>query len=142
MSLREQLQNIYDEHGRLTAGLVVDAAKPKSHPLHARYYAMADREAAYEYRKVLAAKDIRSVKVVYREADEQTPERSVRAFHAVRDEEGDSSYEPVEKIVESPFLTKLLMADMEREWKALRRRYETFTEFWQMVAGDAQEQAS
>jgi len=141
MSLREQLQQIYDEHGRLTAGLVVDAAKPKTHPLHARYFAMADREAAYEYRKVLAAKDIRSVRVIYREADEREPERSVRAFHAVRDEDGNGSYEPVEKIVESPFLTKLLMADMQREWKALQRRYASFEEFWQMVQGDAEEVA-
>jgi hypothetical protein len=136
MTLREQLQAIYDEHGRLTAGLVVDASKAKSHPLHARYWSLADREAAYEYRKVLAAKDIRSVTVVYREADESSPAEHVRAFHAVRDEEGEYSYEPVEKVVQSEFLTKLLLADMEREWKALKRRYDTFTEFWQMVKSD------
>lgn len=136
MSLREQLQSIYDEHGRLTAALVVDTAKPKTHPLHGRYHALADREAAYEYRKVLAAKDIRSVRVVYREANEREPERSVRAFHAVRDEDGNGSYEPVERVVRDEFLSRLLMADMEREWKALRRRYEHFDEFWQMVRAE------
>jgi hypothetical protein len=137
VSLRDQLQAIYDEHGRLTPGLVVDAAKKKSHPLHERYFALPDREAAYEYRKVLAAKDIRSVTIVYREADESSDERRVRAFHAVRDDDGNSSYEPVEKVVQSPFLTRLLLADMEREWRALRRRYEQFEEFWQMVSRDA-----
>lgn len=136
MSLRDQLQSIYDQHGRLTAALVVDTAKPKAHPLHARYYALADREAAYEYRKVLAAKDIRSVRVVYREADESDPERSVRAFHAVRDDDGNRSYEPVERVVHDEFLSHLVLADMEREWKALRRRYEQFDEFWQMVRAE------
>jgi hypothetical protein len=137
VSLRDELQAIYDTHGRLTPGLVVDAAKPKAHPLHARYFGIADREAAYEYRKVLAAQDIRSVHVVYRDADDGSEPRSVRAFHAVRDEQGERSYEPVEKVLRSEFLTKLLMADMEREWKALRRRYEQFEEFWQLVIAES-----
>lgn len=132
MSLRDELQAIYDRHGRLTPALVVQEAKPKSHPLHARYYALPDREAAHEYRKVLAAKDIRSVTITYAESGDGE-ERTVRAFHAVRDDEGNHSYEPVEKVVRSEFLSRLLMADMEREWKALRRRYEHFEEFWQMV---------
>lgn len=140
MSLRDHLQAIYDDHGRLTPALVVDTAKPKSHPLHSRYYAMPDREAAYEYRKVLAAKDIRSVTVVYAE-DDGGAERTVRAFHAVRDDEGNHSYEPVEKVVRSEFLTRLLMADMEREWKALRRRYDHFAEFWELVRSESEDAA-
>lgn len=136
MSLRDQLQAVYDEHGRLTPGLVVDTAKPKNHPLHQRYYALPDREAAYEYRKVLAAKDIRSVTISYAPRGGDN-ERTVRAFHAVRDEEGNHSYEPVEKVVRDEFLTRLLLADMEREWKALRNRYEEFEEFWRMVREDA-----
>lgn len=136
MSLRDQLQAIHDKHGRLTPALVVETSKSKDHPLHGRYWALPDAEAAYEYRKVLAAKDIRSVNVVYRDADGEEP-RTVRAFHCVRDEEGRSSYEPVDKVVQSEFLTRLLLADMEREWKSLRKRYEQFDEFWQLVRDEA-----
>ena len=136
MSLRDHLQEIYDAHGRLTPQLVVDVAKPTDHPLHERYYALEDREAAHEYRKVLAAKDIRSVRVVYREADGEQEQRSVRAFHAVRDEEGEGSYVPVERVVESEFLTEMVRRDMEREVRALIRRWEHFDEFWQLLQGE------
>ena len=39
-------------------------------------------------------------------------------------------------IIEDPFVTKILLQDMEREWRALQARYDRFTEFYAMVQRD------
>jgi hypothetical protein len=139
MNLREHLQSIYDKYGTLTPAIVLDEARDEAHPLHGRFE-WDDSAAAEQWRKSQAQELIRSVKVVYREATEKDPARSVRAFHAVRRDEGHV-YEPVEKVVEDPFTKRLVMADMEREWKALKRRYEQFSEFAAMVRQDLEEAA-
>lgn len=136
--LRSALLAVRAEHGRLTPDAVVTAARPADHPLHSRFE-WDDAVAGEEFRRVQARELIRSVRVVYREATEKDPARSVRAFHAVRDDEGERDYAPLDDVVASPFLTKLVLADMRREWLALRRRYESFDEFWRLVAGEADE---
>lgn len=140
VSLRDHLQAVYDKHGQLTPSLVVQEAKKKTHPLHGRF-TWDDTEAAEKWRESQAQELIRSVKIVYREATEKDEARSVRAFHAVRGPNGHV-YEPVEKVVEDDFTRKLVLADMEREWKALFRRYEHFGEFVEMVRRDVGDEAA
>ena len=132
--LRSQLQAIYDANRRLTPALVVDAARDEGHPLHDRFE-WNDKAAAEAHRLDQARRLIRSVRVIYKEADEKEGARTVRAFHAIRDEHG-TAYQPVEQIVENPFLTELLKRDMEREWKQLLRRFGRFKEFVEMIRGD------
>lgn len=139
MSLRDELQMIYDRHGELTPALVVKEARVKTHPLHSRFE-WDNRVAGEAWRRAQAQELIRSVKVVYREATETEEARSVRAFHAVRRESGHV-YEPAEKVAEDPFMKRLVLADMQREWLALRRRYEQFAEFVEMVRRDLDEAA-
>ena len=140
MSLRDQLQAVHDDSGRLTPQIVVDAARPVEHPLHERFE-WNDKLAGEAYRLDQARRLIRSVRVTYREADEKEAARTVRAYHSVRDEDG-TSYRPLEEVQESPLLTKLLLQDMEREWKQLMRRYGMFEDFLQMVRGDLEEKAA
>lgn len=135
MTLRDQLQQVYDQHGQLTPELVVEAARPKDHPLHARVFDRAPKQAAAAWYRHRAHELIQSVKVVYREADDAGPERSVRAFHCLRKEQG-FVYEPVEVVATDEFSRSLLLRDMEREWKQLYARYEEFEEFLELVAGD------
>lgn len=132
--LRGQLQSVCDHNGRLTPALVVDAARPEESPLHDRFE-WNDKVAGEAYRLDQARRLIRSVRVVYREADDKEAARTVRAYHAIRDEDG-TSYRPVEEVVENPFLTELLKRDMQREWKQLLRRFGHFEEFVQMIRGD------
>jgi hypothetical protein len=134
VSLRDELQKIYDQNGRLTPALVVDEARDESHPLHSRFE-WDDAAAGEAWRRQQAHELIRSVRVVYREADDKNPEKSVRAFHAVRSEK-EHVYEPVEKVVADDFTRQLVLRDMEREWQALRRRYDQFAEFLEMVRRD------
>ena len=140
MSLRDQLQAVHDDSGRLTPQIVVDAARPVEHPLHERFE-WNDKLAGEAYRLDQARRLIRSVRVTYREADEKEAARTVRAYHSVRDEDG-TSYRPLEEVQESPLLTKLLLQDMEREWKQLMRRYGMFEEFLQLIRSDLESKAA
>ena len=140
MSLRDQLQAVYDEHGRLTPAAVVDTARPADHPLHGRFE-WDNAVAGDAYRLDQARRLIRSVRVVYREADEKESARTVRAFHAIRDEEG-MAYRPVEEIVENQIATKILLQDMQREWLQLKRRYGMFEEFLQLIRSDLESKAA
>ena len=134
MSLRDQLQAVYDEHRRLTPAAVVDTARPAEHPLHDRFE-WDDAVAGEAYRLDQARRLIRSVRVTFKEADERDAAKTVRAFHAIRDEAG-MAYKPTDEIVESEFLTKIVMQDMQREWQQLKRRYAHFAEFIAMIRTD------
>lgn len=140
MTLREHLQAIYDEHGQLTPELVVQVARPRSHPLHGRVFDRPKGEAAEAWYRHRAHMLIRKATVVYRDADENDEEHNVRAFHAVRGTDRNYTYEPAEKVAADPFLTALVLRDMEREWKTLRRRYGRFQEFVDLVRGDLEEE--
>lgn len=138
MTLREALQDVHDRHGYLDPRLVVDEARDPQYEaaqlLRSRL-PWDDAEAAEAHRRHVAQELIRSVRVVYRQATEKDPERSVRAFHAVRGPEGHV-YEPLDKVTDDPFLTRLILNDMEREWRQMKARYSHFKEFIQMVQRD------
>jgi hypothetical protein len=139
MSLRDELQKIYESRGSLTPSIVLDEARDPAHPLHSRFM-WDDTDAAESWRRHQAQDLIRSVRVRYAEATDKEPARSVRAFHAVRREDGHV-YEPAEKVAEDPFTKRLVLADMQRDWLALKRRYEQFAEFAAMVRTDLEEAA-
>lgn len=141
MTLREQLQAIYNEHGHLTPELVVQVARPRGHPLHSLVFDRTVKEASEAWYRHRAHELIRSARVVYREADETDGAHSVRAFHAVRATDNSYVYEPVEKIADDPLLRRIVLRDMEREWKALHRRYREFAEFAEIVRSDLDGQA-
>lgn len=135
MSLRDQLQEVYDKRGKLTPKLVLDTARDPEHPLHS-HFEWRDDVAAEKYRLDQARELIRSVRVVYKAAGETEAQTLGRAFHAVRDDDAEYRYEPAEVVAGDPLLSKLVMADMEREWRTLRRRYQQFAEFRDMVLAD------
>jgi hypothetical protein len=133
MSLRDQLQAIYDEQGKLTPQLVVDTARDEAHPLHARFE-WDDEVAGEAYRKVQAQQLIRSVRVV-REVPAEEEETAVRAFHSVPRPDGPT-YVPVEEVAQDEFVRELVIRQAEREWKQLLRRYRHLTEFLGVVRKD------
>lgn len=131
-SLRDQLQAVYDQRGQLTPSDVVDEARDPEHPLHPRFE-WDDSVAGERWRRQQAHELIQSVRISYKARTGEA--RDVRAFHAVRSEKGHT-YEPIEKVLQDDIMTKIVRADMEREWKALKRRYERFDEFAAMVLAD------
>lgn len=132
MSLREDLMAVRAAAGVLTPAAVVDAARPKSHPLHHRFE-WDNREAAEAYRRQQAADLIRSVRVNFiRPGGDPS---SVREFHAVaHPEETTRAYDPVDEIAEDPLRRKLLLAQMRRDWATFKARYERLEEFLQLIS--------
>lgn len=138
MTLRDELQAIYATHGQLTPELVVQEARASDHPLHSYVFDRDPREAAESWYRHRAHMLITKARVVYKEADETGPERSVRAFHALQTEMG-YVYEPVERVATDDFSRRLLLASMEREWKQLFDRYKEFEEFLALAAADIED---
>lgn len=139
-NLRDELTGIYRRYGKLTPEMVVDESRPPAAPLHDRFE-WDDAEAAEAYRRDQAHHLIQSVKlpITYRPADGKPVK--VRAFQAVRTEQGNV-FKPTEEVVQDPFLTKLVLQNMEREWQAMKARYDGFGEFYSMVRQDLEEEAS
>lgn len=141
--LRDHLQAIYDQHGRLTPALVRDVARPPSHPLHSQVFDKDIGEAAEAYYLDRAHQLIASVKLVFVEPTEDSPGKEVRAWLAVRGEgPNEFVYEPAEKVREDPLTRAIVLRDMERDWKALHLRYSEFVEFVEMVRSDLDAKAS
>lgn len=132
MSLRDQLQSIYDAHQTLTPEIVLDEARDPQHPLHSRFE-WDDTVAGEKWRRHQAHELITSVRITYAAPDGK--QREIRSFHAVRSEKGHV-YEPLEKVVNDPMLSEIVGADMRREWQAMKRRYSHYEEFRQMVLAD------
>lgn len=131
-SLREQLDEIRSQYGRLTPRLIVDEARDPRHPLHHRFE-WDDGLAAEKWRREQARALIRSVAVRY--VNPRGEVDKVRAFHAVRTAQ-HYEYQPVDVISQDPIMTELVRKDMEREWRTLKRRWGRFDEFLDMVRKD------
>jgi hypothetical protein len=138
-TLREELQRIYDDRGRMTPQILLDEARDPDHVLHARFE-WDDSVAAEQWRVAQAAELIRSVKIRFRTPAGKQGE--VRAFHVTKEEAtGSSVYRPTEEIVQDPFARELLLRDMNRDWRLFKARYEHLKEFADLVGGAAAEVA-
>ena len=130
--LRGQLQSIYDAHGKLTPKIVLDEARDEEHPLHSRFD-WDDTTAAEKWRLNQAHELIQSVKVSYRDGHGKSQE--IRQFHAVRREQ-EFVYEPLDEIAKDDIGSQILLRDMERDWKALKRRYQHVSAFFDLVRAE------
>lgn len=133
-NLRDHLQSLYDSYGSLTPKMVVEEARPTSHPLHT-HFEWDDSIAGEKYREHQASELIRSVKIKYVRRDKEQTE-DVRLFVSVRDPEGGYAYHPVDVIAEDPLLSQIVLRDIEREWVQLRNKYGHIKEFFEIVQKD------
>lgn len=134
MSLRDELNKIYQQRGELSPKIVVEVARKKDHPLHDIVFDVPPGQAAERYYLNRAHELIQSVKIAYR--DPQSDKKiDVRAWHAIA--RGNSHvYRPTDEVLEDPLLREMVLANMQREWVDLHRRYSQFKEFLEMVARD------
>jgi len=134
VDLRSQLQSIHDQYGKLTPGLIVKEAKPKTHPLHRHVFDRGRKEAADSWYLHRAEMLIRSVTVRYR--DNEGKPVDIRAFSPTRTDE-PGVYDPIDVIAQDPVSFQVLLNQMEREWLGMKQRYDHLKEFWKMVQEDA-----
>jgi hypothetical protein len=112
--------------GQLTPEGVLDAARPKSSPLHG-HFEWDNRKAGEAFRLVQAAALIRRVRVTVRENPEGEGV-TVRAFVLVRNEgEGEEDspafYMPLGQALASADWREQVLADAKRELATFRRKY-------------------
>lgn len=132
-SLRDELQTIYDRHGMLTPGLVVEVARPENHPLHNRIFDRDLEEAAESWYLHKAETLIRSVKV--RRTLPSGRRVDVRAFSPVRLEQ-PGVYDPLDKIEQDPVSAAVLLAAAKRMWEDLYTRYGHLEELLTIIKRD------
>jgi len=135
----KHIRALYDEHdGQLTAELLLTAATPDTHPLHA-HFEWDDTVAARLHRLEQARRLIRSCRVTFE--DSAGTRRTVREFHSVvvRDpSHGKGSglgpahvrvYRATEDIVKDTTSADALSRQFKLEWDMFRKRWENFDEF-------------
>lgn len=138
MNLHDHLQAIRDQHGALNPELVVDAARDPEHPLHSRFE-WDDTAAAEKYRLQQASELLRVVKLP---KDPSRPD-DLRAFVAVKGQNSHrADYVPTDEALADEFTRTLVLRDMEREWRLLKRRYEHMREFAALILSDLHKEAS
>jgi hypothetical protein len=117
---------------------VIDAARAGEHPLHARFE-WDDAIAGEKFRLQQARALIRVVREKF--LDGRGDPQTVRVYHSLPDSEGHA-YRPVDEVVENPMTRKLLLQQMERDWRTLRVRYQKFREFSDLILADLQKIAA
>lgn len=141
--IAQELSAIFLREGRLSADLVVKEATPEESPLHDELN-WDDADAGHQYRLMQARQLIRSQKI-HIVQDDPKSER-VRAWIHIparpqpEPEPGEpepvtASYLPVTDIGQSPRLKAIALAQMEREWRLFRRRWQQYQEFWDLIGG-------
>lgn len=133
-ALTGPLLAIRDEHGELTPQLVVDVARDEAHPLHSRFE-WNDSVAGEAFRREQAHRLIQKAKIEVRPPSDDGPPRLIRTFVAVPKTDG-YAFDPVTEVAEDPFRRQVVLNSMEREWKALFKRYQEYEEFFAVVRRD------
>lgn len=140
----DELTAIYLRRGQLTAPIVVEEATPEDSVLHS-LLTWDDAEAAVQHRLAEARKLIRSVKIHIREEDPRSekvrawvhvPAPSEPAPEPDEPDPVDAGYLPILDVGQSPRLKAIALAQMEREWRLFRRRWQQYAEFWTVVRQD------
>lgn len=132
-ALRDELQRIYDQAGQLTPALVLASARDDKSPLHWAFD-WDDAAAAHAHRLDQAQRLIQRHKVRYIVGDQDL---RIRRWISVPSQSGPGrTYEPAENVAADEFTRRLVLQEMERDWLSLKRRYEQFEEFTELVLRD------
>jgi len=143
VNLRKELRVIYDQHNRLTPALVVEAARPKDHPLHTLVFDRNKAEAADAWYLDRAHRLIQRVRITKAEAEEEAGTAGIRRYHAVRGNgPEDFVYEPIEKIATDPFLFQALKRELERAVSQAQGKQDEFLDYVQRIAREDQRAAA
>jgi hypothetical protein len=121
----EKLMELRKEHGRLSADIVLDDARPDGSVLH-RFFEWDDATAAEQFR-LEQARHVISCVIVHRTEDhgDVTP---VRAFVKIRDEQVDS-YEPIHSVLSDSALRSKVLRQCKAEIGTMREKLKAFEEF-------------
>ena len=123
MTLNDWMQALYDEHGRLTPEIVLEAARPPDSPAHGFVFGIDRNEAAERFYLDRAHRLIQTVRIEVRR-DEGKP-KTVRAWHAVPgDDESRYVYLPLNELITRPDKLELARNEAIRRVRDAQRSVE------------------
>jgi hypothetical protein len=128
------LRAISKEHGGLSAPTVVEAARPKSHPLHPAFE-WDDGAAAEAYRCEQARLLMRSIRVVYMNDGKEEVRRGIIAVRtSVTDESAEDGEESLahvyyfrDQVLKTPSLHEAAIMDARRMLLSAKERLSDIT---------------
>lgn len=130
------IRALAEKHGQITPELVLDAAKPKTSPLHA-YFLWDNTAAARKYREIQAQQLIRSIKVTY-EPRENVSVR-IREFVCITPDSGDPEtaasniYIPYQAAVKVDTYKDQVLAQCRRDAESFRQKYRALQEAAEII---------
>jgi len=116
-----------DNGGRLTARIVVDAARPSAAPLHSAFE-WDDARAAELQREWQARHLLSAIRVVRPSSDPQTP-TLIHAFVNLEESRGadiERGYIPIARVYAEPDLLRQAIARAAAELRSFENRYAEF----------------
>ncbi len=123
----KSLEAIREKNGGLTDDAIVEAAKPKKHPLH-KWFEWDDTTAGVEYRRMQSRQLLRSLVVSYAEA----PEVKTRLYEvSQKTRPADAKrtlYSTVDEVLADPESRDRLIASAIRAAIEFRRRFKNLHE--------------
>lgn len=123
--MAQGLAEVRRKRGTLDRDVVLEEATDPTHPLH-RGFEWDNEKGGHEYRLIQAGRMLRTVKL----PPEGDRPHELRAYVAVRGANTPKAeYIPTEEALANPISRELVLRDMEREWHALRRRWQHMQEF-------------
>jgi hypothetical protein len=139
MSVKAILEQISQEHGSLSAELIVEQASDPNHPLHDKFE-WDDDIAARLFRLEQASQMIRSVHINVQRGHDTGKTISVRKYVAVSEitdrVDARGEYLKVEDVINSDIYRTAWLQRLQREWQLLRRKAEGSAEFARYVLDD------
>jgi len=131
----DRLAELQRDNGqRVTARMVVDAARPEDSPLHP-CFEWDNVRAGELYRESQARYVLRSIKVV-QERNEDGPTRTVHAFINLEEQVGDDvqrAYVPIARVMSDAELFTKACEQAARELHAFSERYAQFDQLVQIA---------
>jgi hypothetical protein len=116
-----EIAKLADENGLIQPEAVVAVARQKDNPLHG-YFTWDDRVAAVKCRLLEARALIRSVVIESAGAEKV----KIRAFVSLPgDRVGGEGYRKMSDVMDSDFLRRQLLADVDRQVESWRSRAQT-----------------
>jgi hypothetical protein len=132
--LYDHLLALRNDAGDILADAIVEAAKPKTHPLHA-LFEWDNRAAGHQYRLHQARVLIRSVVIEDAPTDDAGHQTRVRAIVSAPTPNGPR-YRPTVEVAEDPVAAELVLRQFEAEWRQFRARWQHLAAFMDRVRRD------
>jgi len=123
----EHLEQLRERNGYLTASLVVQDAKDTDSPTRI-CFEWDDREAAVQYRLDQARLVLRGIVIVIKDEDEVEPDKLIRAFVYIEDEEDTGHYQSLHVAMSDKDMRNKLLRRALDDARVWSQRYEDLKE--------------